>query len=96
MRTYIQWLILLLDFILDTMFQMHKRVRPGSHFIKVKIYLSLEFKINLIFYFIKECKKNMFLKFFSEIEDKINIKVMINPKFRTPLLIFMKLGPGLN
>ena len=53
----------------------------------------------------------MFLKFFLEIEDKINIKATINPEFRTPprlkmnhssqiprlkmILTFMKLGPGI-
>ena len=58
---------------------------PGPYFIKVRIILNPKFKINLIFYFVKECKKNMFLEFFFEIEDKINIKVTINPKFRTPL-----------
>ena len=61
---------------------MHKRVRPGPYFIKVKIILSLKFKINLIFYFVKEYRKNMFFEFLFEIEDKINIKVTINPKFK--------------
>ena len=56
----------------------------GPYFIKVKIVLSLKFKINLIFYFVKECKKSMFLEFFFEIEDEINIKVTINQTFRTP------------
>ena len=52
-------------------------VKPGSYFIKVKIILSFKFKINLIFYFVKECKKNMFLKFFFGIEDQINIKLWL-------------------
>ena len=59
-------------------------LHAGPYFIKVKIILSLKFKINLIFYFVKECKKNMFFKFFFEIEDKINIEVTIYQKFKTP------------
>ena len=38
--------------------------RSGPSFIKVKIILSLKFKIIFIFYFVKECKKNMFLIYF--------------------------------
>ena len=48
------------------------------------IYFEIKFKINLIFYFVKECKKTMFFEFYFEIEDEMNIKVTINPNFRTP------------
>ena len=37
---------------------------PGLYFIKVKNILSLKFKNNLIFHFIKELKKNKFLNSF--------------------------------
>ena len=43
---------------------MHKIVSPGLYFIKVKNILSLKFKNNLIFHFIKELKKNRFLNSF--------------------------------
>ena len=43
----------------------------GPHFIKVKIILSLKFKINLIFYLIKEFMKHSCLNFFYEIVNKI-------------------------
>ena len=46
-----------------------KRSRP--YFIKVKIILSLKFKINLIFYLIKEFMKHSCLNFFYEIVNKI-------------------------
>ena len=46
---------------------------PGPYFIKVKIILSLKFKINLIFYLIKEFKKHSCLNFFYEIVNKISI-----------------------
>ena len=45
--------------------------RPRPYFIKVKIILSLEFKINLIFYLIKEFMKHSCLNFFYEIVNKI-------------------------
>ena len=45
------------------------------YFIKVKIILSLKFKINLIFYLIKEFMKHSCLNFFYEIVNKISIKV---------------------
>ena len=61
---------------------MHKRVRPGPYFIKVKIILSLRFKINLIFYLIKEFMKNSCVNFFYEIVNKISIKVKRNSKFK--------------
>ena len=51
---------------------------PGPYFIKVKIILSLKFKINLIFYLImliKEFMKHSCLNFFYEIVNKISIKV---------------------
>ena len=51
---------------------------PGPDFIKVKIILSLKFKINLIFYLIKEFMKHSCLNFFYEIVNKINIKVKRN------------------
>ena len=44
--------------------------RPRPYFIKVKI-LSLKFKINLIFYLIKEFMKHSCLNFFYEIVNKI-------------------------
>ena len=53
-------------------------MRPGPYFIKVKIILSLKFKINLIFYLIKESIKHSCLNFFYEIVNKINIKVKRN------------------
>ena len=51
---------------------------PGPYFIKVKIILSLKFKINLIFYLIKEFMKQSCLNFFYEIVNKISIKVKKN------------------
>ena len=51
---------------------------PGPSFIKVKIILSLKFKINLIFYLIKEFMKHSCLNFFYEIVNKISIKVKRN------------------
>ena len=50
----------------------------GPYFIKVKIILSLKFKINLIFYLIKEFMKHSCLNFFYEIVNKISIKVKRN------------------
>ena len=52
------------------------------YFIKVKIILSLRFKINLIFYLIKEFMKNSCVNFFYEIVNKISIKVKRNSKFK--------------
>ena len=52
------------------MVHMHKGVKPGPYFIKVKIILSLKFKINLIFYLIKEFMKHSCLNFFFEIVNK--------------------------
>ena len=49
-----------------------------AYFIKVKIILSLKFKINLIFYLIKEFMKHGCLNFFYEIVNKISIKVKKN------------------
>ena len=40
------------------------QIKPGLYFIKVKNILSLKFKNNLIFNFIKELKKNRFLNCF--------------------------------
>ena len=54
----------------------------GPYFIKVKIILSLRFKINLIFYLIKEFMKNSCFNFFYEIVCKISIKVKRNSKFK--------------
>ena len=51
---------------------------PGPYFIKVKIILSLKFKINLIFYLIKEFMKHSCLNFFYEIVNKISIEVKRN------------------
>ena len=51
---------------------------PGPYFIKVKIIVSLKFKINLIFYLIKEFMKHSCLIFFYEIVNKISIKVKRN------------------
>ena len=51
---------------------------PGPYFIKVKIILSLKFKINLIFYLIKEFMKYSCLNFFYGIVYKISIKVKRN------------------
>ena len=48
---------------------------PRSHVMKVEVILSLKFKINLISYFIREFMKNVGLKFFYEVEDKVSIKV---------------------
>ena len=48
------------------------------YFIKVKIILSLKFKINLIFYLIKESMKHGCVNFFYEIVNKISIKVKRN------------------
>ena len=53
-------------------------LRSGPYFIKVKIILSLKFKINLIFYLIKEFMKHSCLNFFYEIVNKISIKVKKN------------------
>ena len=50
----------------------------GPYFIKVKIILSLKFKINFIFYLIKEFMKHSCLNFFYEIVNKISIKVKRN------------------
>ena len=54
---------------------MHK---AGPYFIKVKIILSLRFKINLIFYLIKELMKHSCLNFFYGIVNKISNKVKRN------------------
>ena len=59
----------------------HQSRLPGPYFIKVKI-LSLSFKINLIFYLIKEFMKNSCVNFFYEIVNKVNIKVKRNSKFK--------------
>ena len=56
--------------------------RTGPYFIKVKIILSLRFKINLIFYLIKEFMKNSCFNFFYEIVNEISIKVQKNSKFK--------------
>ena len=82
---------------------------PGPYFIKVKIILSLKFKINLIFCLIKEFVKHSCLNFFYEIVNKISIEVKRNwnlknsPRlkddqfFLNPdfkkILTFMKIGP---
>ena len=50
--------------------------KPGPYSLKVKIIASTKFKINLIFHFVEECKKNM-------LKEKIDIKVTIISKFRT-------------
>ena len=60
------------------MFTVSWYVTSGPYFIKVKIILSFKFKINLIFYLIKESMKHSCLNFFSEIVNKINIKVKMN------------------
>ena len=52
--------------------------KSGPYFIKVKIILSLRFKINLIFYLIIEFMKHSYLNFFYEIVNKITIKVKRN------------------
>ena len=44
------------------------------------IILSLSFKINLIFYLIKEFMKNSCINFFYEIINKISNKVKMNSK----------------
>ena len=54
------------------------KLTSGPYFIKVKIILSLKFKINLIFYLIKEFMKHSCLTFFYEIVNKISIKVTRN------------------
>jgi len=47
------------------------------------IILSLKFRINLVFYFIKELKnKNTFSNFCYEVEDKIGFKVKMNSIFK--------------
>ena len=56
----------------------NKSLQPGSYFIKVKIILSLKFKINLICYLIKEFMKHSCLNFFYEIVNKISTKVKRN------------------
>ena len=56
--------------------------RPGPYFIKVKIILSLRFKINLIFYLIKELMKNSCINLFYEKVNKISIKVTRNSRFK--------------
>ena len=61
------------------------KITPGPYFIKVKIILSLKFKINLIFYLIKEFVKHSFLNFFYEIDDHF----ILNPDFKK-ILTFMK------
>ena len=53
-------------------------LQPGPYFMKVKIILSLKFKINLIFYLIKEFMKHSCLNFFYEIVNKISIKAKRN------------------
>ena len=58
---------------------------PGPYFIKVKIILSLKFKINLIFYLIKEFMKHSCLNFFYEIVNKISIKVKRNWNLKNSL-----------
>ena len=45
---------------------------------KLRSSKSLKFKIIPVFYLIKEWKKNIFLKFFCEIEAKIDMKIKIN------------------
>ena len=64
--------------ILDRSSLMGKKIRSGPYFIKVKIILSLKFKINLIFYLIKESMKHSCLNFFYEIVNTICIKVKRN------------------
>ena len=54
------------------------KLTSGPYFIKVKIILSLKFKINLIFYLIKEFMKYSCLNFFYGIVYKISIKVKRN------------------
>ena len=48
-------------------------LRPRPYFINVKIILNLKYKINLIFYLIKEFMKHSCLNFFYEIVNKISI-----------------------
>ena len=47
----------------------------------ISLKLSFNSKINLIFYFIKEFKKNNLFKFFYEMVDRFDIKVKMNSKF---------------
>ena len=54
---------------------------PGPYFIKVKIIVSHRFKINRIFYLIKEFMKNSCVNFFY-LWNKICIKVKRNSKFK--------------
>ena len=72
------WRLLYTTIELAAKVRMHTRVRPGPYFIKVKIILSLKFKINLIFYLIKEVMKHSCLNFFYEIVNKTSIKVKRN------------------
>ena len=51
---------------------------PGPYFEKVKIILSLTYKINLIFYLIKEFMKHSCLNFFYGIVNKISIEIKRN------------------
>ena len=64
------------------MYNIYIFLHSGPYFIKVKIILSLRFKINLIFYLIKEFMKNSCVNFFYEIVNKISIKVKRNSKFK--------------
>ena len=48
----------------------------------MKLKISLSFKINLIFYLIKEFMKNSCVSFLYEIVNKISIKVKRNSKFK--------------
>ena len=77
----------LIDFFCLTNFEKKNRIyqirflfgmSPGPYFIKVKIILSLKFKINLIFYLIKEFMKHSCLNFFYEIVNTLSIKVRRN------------------
>ena len=43
----------------------------GPYFKKVQVIFSLNFKINLIFYFMKKKRKILFLNSFMKIEDQI-------------------------
>ena len=69
----------MLDVVLEKWFKKYQIwTKSGPYFIKVKIILSLKFKINLIFYLIKEFMKHSCLNFFYEIVNKISIKVKRN------------------
>ena len=52
----------------------------GPYFIKVKIILSLSFKINFILYLIKEFMKNSCVNFFYETVNKIKVRGTQNLK----------------